>query len=146
RDLGGAVAEIKQRLRSLRLPTGSSIEVGGQYESQRKSFRELLTVFGVSASLVLVILLFQFRSWLPAALLLAAAPLSLAGAFALLWATGTELNVSSAMGLILLIGLVVKNGIVMLDYAHRLQDGGMEMREAIAEAARVRLRPILITT
>jgi CzcA family heavy metal efflux pump len=146
RDLGSAVAEIQQRLKSLRLPTGSSIAVGGQYEAQRQSFRELLTVFGVSASLVLVILLFQFRSWLPAALLLAAAPLSLAGAFALLWVTGTELNVSSAMGLILLIGLVVKNGIVMLDYAHRLRDEGAPLREAIEAAARVRLRPILMTT
>ncbi|MBV8199663.1 MAG: efflux RND transporter permease subunit [Acidobacteria bacterium] len=146
RDLGSAVAEIQQRLRSLRLPTGYSTEVGGQYESQRQSFRELLTVFAVSASLVLVILLFQFRSWLPAALLLAAAPLSLAGAFALLWATGTELNVSSAMGLILLIGLVVKNGIVMLDYAHRLRDEGAPLRDAIEAAARVRLRPILMTT
>jgi len=146
RDLGSAVAEIKPRLRSLRLPTGYSVEVGGQYESQRQSFRELLTVFGVAASLVLVILLFQFRAWLPAALLLLAAPLSLAGAFALLWATGTELNVSSAMGLILLIGLVVKNGIVMLDYAHRLRDEGAPLREAVAAAARVRLRPILMTT
>jgi CzcA family heavy metal efflux pump len=146
RDLGSAVAELQPRLGSLRLPTGYSIEVGGQYESQRQSFRELLTVFGVSASLVLVILLFQFRSWLPAALLLAAAPLSLAGAFALLWVTGTELNVSSAMGLILLIGLVVKNGIVMLDYAHRLRDEGAPLRDAVEAAARVRLRPILMTT
>jgi CzcA family heavy metal efflux pump len=146
RDLGSTVTEIQSRLRSLHLPIGTSIEVGGQYESQRQSFRELLTVFGVAASLVLVILLFQFRAWLPAALLLAAAPLSLGGAFALLWLTGTELNVSSAMGLILLIGLVVKNGIVMLDYAHRLRDEGAPLQEAIAAAARVRLRPILMTT
>jgi multidrug efflux pump subunit AcrB len=146
RDLGGAVAEIRSRLKSLRLPLGYSVEVGGQYESQRQAFRELLTVFGVAASLVLVILLFQFRAWLPAVLLLAAAPLSLGGAFALLWVTGTELNVSSAMGLILLIGLVVKNGIVMLDYAHRLRDRGAPLAEAVAAAARVRLRPILMTT
>ncbi len=146
RDLGGAVAEIQSRLRTLRLPIGYSVEVGGQFESQRQAFRELLAVFAVAASLVLVILLFQFRAWLPAALLLAAAPLSLGGAFALLWATGTELNVSSAMGLILLIGLVVKNGIVMLDYAHRLRDRGAPLAEAVAAAARVRLRPILMTT
>jgi CzcA family heavy metal efflux pump len=146
RDLGSAVTEIQSRLRSLRLPAGSSIEVGGQAESQRQSFHELLTVFAIAASLVLVILLFQFRAWLPAVLLLAAAPLSLGGAFALLWATGTELNVSSAMGLILLVGLVVKNGIVMLDYAHRLRDEGKPLREAVEAAARVRLRPILMTT
>src|SRR6202007_449930 len=112
-------------------------------ESQRESFRELLTVFGVAASLVLVILLFQFRAWLPAALLLAAAPLSLGGAFALLWLTHTELNVSSAMGLILLVGLVVKNGIVMLDYAHRLCARGAPLAEAIETAGRVRLGPTL---
>jgi multidrug efflux pump subunit AcrB len=146
RDLGSAAAEIQSRLRSLRLPPGYSAEVGGQAESQRQSFHEMLIVFGVAASLVLVILLFQFRSWLPAVLLLAAAPLSLGGAFALLWATGTVLNVSSAMGLILLVGLVVKNGIVMLDYAHRLRDQGKPLREAIEAAARVRLRPILMTT
>jgi multidrug efflux pump subunit AcrB len=146
RDLGGAVADIRARLRSLRLPVGYSVEVGGQFESQRQAFSELLTVFAIAASLVLVVLLFEFREWLPALLLLGAAPLSLGGAFALLWATGTELNVSSAMGLILLVGLVVKNGIVMLDYAHRLRDQGVPLAEAIATAARVRLRPILMTT
>jgi multidrug efflux pump subunit AcrB len=146
RDLGGAVTEIRAKLKQLALPVGYSIVVGGQYESQRQAFRELLAVFAVAASLVLVILLFQFRAWLPAALLLAAAPLSLGGAFALLWVTGTELNVSSAMGLILLVGLVVKNGIVLLDYAHRLRDQGMPLAEAVAAAARVRLRPILMTT
>jgi CzcA family heavy metal efflux pump len=146
RDLGSAVAEIRSRLRGLRLPAGYSLEVGGQYESQRQAFRELLMVFGVAASLVFVILVFQFRAFTPAVLLLGAAPLSLGGAFLLLWATGTELNVSSAMGLILLIGLVVKNGIVLLDYAHRLRDGGAPLGEAVFEAARVRLRPILMTT
>ncbi|HVT58168.1 MAG TPA: efflux RND transporter permease subunit [Thermoanaerobaculia bacterium] len=146
RDLGSAVGEIKSRLQSLRLPVGYSAEVGGQYESLRQAFRELLMVFGIAASLVLVILAFEFRAMLPAAILLIAAPLSLGGAFALLWVSGTELNVSSAMGLILLVGLVVKNGIVMIDYAHRLQRGGATLPEALAAAARIRLRPILMTT
>jgi CzcA family heavy metal efflux pump len=146
RDLGSAVAEIQRRLRTLRLPVGYSVEIGGQFESQRQAFRELLTVFAIAAALVLVILIFQFGEWLPALLLLAAAPLSLGGAFALLWVTGTELNVSSAMGLILLVGLVVKNGIVMLDYAHRQRLAGLPLAEAIGVAARVRLRPILMTT
>ena len=79
-------------------------------------------------------------------IILAAAPLSLGGAFALLWLTGTDLNVSSAMGLILLVGLVVKNGIVLLDFAEMRHREGMAMREAILAAARVRLRPILMTT
>ena len=79
-------------------------------------------------------------------LILAAAPLSLAGALLALLATGIELNVSSAMGLVLLIGLVVKNGIVLLDYAERERERGIDAAEAVYDAARVRLRPILMTT
>jgi CzcA family heavy metal efflux pump len=146
RDLGSAVAEIKARLEGLRLPVGYSIEVGGQYESQRAAFGELMMVLAVAAVLVFIILVFQFRAFTPALVILAAAPLSFAGSFLLLRVTGTELNVSSAMGLILLVGLVVKNGIVMLDYAFRLRAGGTRMQEAVYEAAKVRLRPILMTT
>jgi CzcA family heavy metal efflux pump len=146
RDLGSAVSEIRRGLRAIKLPIGYSFEVGGQYESQRQAFRELLTVFGIAASLVLIVLVVEFRAFTPAILLLAAAPLSLGGAFGLLWATGSELNVSSAMGLILLVGLVVKNGIVMLDYAHRLRAEGTPFTEAVAAAAQVRLRPIVMTT
>jgi CzcA family heavy metal efflux pump len=146
RDLGSAVAEIQTKLRALKLPVGYTTEVGGQYASQRQSFRELLTVFAIAAALVFIILLVQFGRFLPAMLILAAAPLSLAGAFALLLLTHTDLNVSSAMGLILLVGLVVKNGIVLLDYAHHLHAQGHPFTEALEIAGRVRLRPILMTT
>jgi CzcA family heavy metal efflux pump len=146
RDLGSAVAEIQAKLAGLKLPVGYTTEVGGQYASQRQAFRELLIVFAIAAALVFIILVVQFRRFLPAVLILLAAPLSLGGAFALLLITGTDLNVSSAMGLILLVGLVVKNGIVLLDYAHRLRDEGMPFTEALETAGRVRLRPILMTT
>jgi CzcA family heavy metal efflux pump len=146
RDLGGAVAEIRSRLADLALPVGFSLEVGGQQESQRLAFRQMVLVLAVAGALVFTILLVQFRAFTPAILILAAAPLSFGGAFLLLWLTGTELNVSSAMGLILLIGIVVKNGIVMIDYAHRLAGSGMPLPEALFEAAQVRLRPILMTT
>jgi CzcA family heavy metal efflux pump len=146
RDLGSAVAEIKTKLAAIKLPVGYTTEVGGQYASQQQSFRELLTVFAIAAALVFVILVVQFRHFLPAVLILLAAPLSLAGAFALLLIVGIDLNVSSAMGLILLVGLVVKNGIVLLDYAHRLRDEGTPFTEALEIAGRVRLRPILMTT
>src|SRR6185312_260393 len=104
-------------LSGMSLPVGYTWEVGGQYESQQRSFRELLLVSAIATALVLLVLVIQFRSFRAAAIILAAAPLSLGGAFALLWITGTDLNVSSAMGLILLVGLVVKNGIVLLDFA-----------------------------
>jgi CzcA family heavy metal efflux pump len=146
RDLGSAVAEIRSRLAELRLPVGYTYEIGGQYESQRQAFQELLWVFGVAAVLVFTILVLQFRSFTPSLLILAAAPLSLGGALLLLLATGTDLNVSSAMGLILLIGLVVKNGIMLMDYTSRLHDAGEPFESAIAHAGRVRLRPILMTT
>ena len=125
------MAELKGALAGVKLPLGYTLEVGGQYESQRRAFRELLLVFGGATALVFLVLVVQFRRFTPSALILVAAPLSLGGAFALLLATRTELNVSSAMGLILLVGLIVKNGIVMLDYAHHLHDGGMPLREAV---------------
>jgi multidrug efflux pump subunit AcrB len=125
---------------------GYSVEVGGQYETQRQAFRELLLVFATAAALVLLVLVVEFRSLTPAIILVLAAPLSFGGAFLLLRLAGSELDVSSAMGLILLVGLAVKNGIVMLDYAHRLHVEGRPFVEAIEAAAKVRLRPILMTT
>jgi len=146
RDLGSAIAEIRTQLQKLKLPVGYSYEIGGQYESQQQSFRELLMVFGIAVMLVFIILVIQFRAWTPALLILLAAPLSLGGALFLLWLTGTDLNVSSAMGLILLIGLVVKNGIMLLDFSERLHETGEPFEQAIAHAGRIRLRPILMTT
>jgi CzcA family heavy metal efflux pump len=146
RDLGGAATEIQGRLARLKLPVGYSLEVGGQYESQRQAFRELMLVFGAAAALVLLVLVFEFRSLTPSLILLLAAPLSFGGSFLLLRLAGSELDVSSSMGLILLVGLAVKNGIVMLDYAHRLHAEGQPFVDAVVNAARVRLRPILMTT
>ena len=146
RDLGSAVAEIQQKLGALNLPIGYTYEIGGQYQSQRQAFRELLMVFALAIVLVFVILVTQFRAWVPALLILLAAPLSLGGAFLLLWITGTELNISSAMGLILLAGLVVKNGIMLLEFSERLHADGEPLESAIAHAGRIRLRPILMTT
>jgi len=146
RDLGSAVAEVRSKLAQVKRPVGYTTEVGGQYAAQRRSFRELLTVFAVATALVFIILVVQFGRFIPAILIILAAPLSLSGAFALLKITGTDLNVSSAMGLILLVGLVVKNGIVLLDYTHHLRDLGHPFTEALEIAGRVRLRPILMTT
>jgi multidrug efflux pump subunit AcrB len=95
---------------------------------------------------VFAILVSQFRAWVPALLILLAAPLSLGGALLLLWLTGIDLNISSAMGLILLVGLVVKNGIMLLDFSEKLRAEGEPFEAALAHAGRIRLRPILMTT
>ena len=146
RDLGSAAAEIRSKLQGLKLPVGYTWEVGGQYLAQRQAFREMLEVLCIASALVFVILVVHFRAFSPALLILGAAPLSLAGALIALVVTGTELNVSSAMGLVLLVGLVVKNGIVLLDYAERERLRGVRAADAVYDAARIRLRPILMTT
>ena len=146
RDLGSAVAELRGKLEAMTLPVGYTFEIGGQYEAQRTAFRELLAVFGLGAMLVFTILVVHFRAWTPALLILLAAPLSLGGALLLLRLTGADLNVSSAMGLILLVGLVVKNGIMLLDLSESLHAQGEPFASAIAHAGAIRLRPILMTT
>ena len=124
RDLGSAVAEIQTNLDKLTLPIGYTYEIGGQYQAQTQAFRELLMVFALAVVLVFTILVIQFRAWTPAILILLAAPLSLGGALLLLLLTGTDLNISSAMGIILLVGLVVKNGIMLLDFSEKLHEEG----------------------
>jgi CzcA family heavy metal efflux pump len=146
RDLGSAVAEVQGVLAGVKLPVGYSFEVGGLYASQRQAFRELLLVSAIATALVFLVLVIQFRSFTSALLILLAAPLSLCGAFTMLIVTGTDLNVSSAMGMILLVGLVVKNGIVLLDFAEMRRAEGLPVHDAIIAAARIRLRPILMTT
>ena len=146
RDLGSGVADVQKLLESTKLPLGYTFEVGGQFAAQQQAFRELLIVFALASALVFIILLIQFKRFTAATLIIAAAPLSFGGALLLLAATGTDLNVSSAMGLILLVGLVVKNGIVLLDFAHMRLEEGQPLHDAVLAAARVRLRPIVMTT
>jgi|CZKC01.1.fsa_nt_gi CzcA family heavy metal efflux pump len=145
-DLGGTMTAVQNMMKTVHLPTGMTYEIGGQYESQQQSFRELLTVLGLALAAVFTVLVIQFRAFRPALIMISAAPLSLAGVFGMLFITGTPLNVSSFMGIILMIGLVVKNGIILFEYVGKLREGGMPLDEALATAGRIRVRPILMTT
>jgi multidrug efflux pump subunit AcrB len=145
-SLGTAVDAVRKKLSGWQLPIGYSWEMGGLYEQQQESFRSLFMVLAIALAAVVAVLLFQLRSWARSLAVLAAAPLGLAGGAAALLLTGTSLNVSSMMGAILLVGLVVKNGILLLDHAMWAEDAGKPLREALLEAARARLRPILMTT
>jgi len=145
RDLGSAIADVKNVLGGYKFPVGYTYEIGGQYESQQSSFRELLTVLGLALAAVFTVLVIQFRAFLPALVIISAAPMSLIGVFLLLLVTGTPLNVSSFMGIILMVGLVVKNGIILFEYYERLH-GTMSVTDALVQAGRIRLRPILMTT
>ena len=145
RDLGSAIADVKKVLAGYKFPVGYTYEIGGQYQSQQSSFRDLLFVLALAVAAVFTVLVIQFRAFLPALVIISGAPLSLIGVFLLLLITGTPLNVSSFMGIILMVGLVVKNGIILLEYYERLH-GTMSVSDALVQAGRIRLRPILMTT
>jgi len=144
-SLGSVMAEVRQRLAGLPLPAGSSLEYGGQQAGQRESFRQLLVVFALAAGLVLLVMVIHFQSIRAPVLILLGSLLGLTGAAGGLVLTGTPFNVSSFMGLILLVGLVVKNGIILYDAA-RAHGGAEDAATALLAAGRLRLRPILMTT
>jgi len=146
RDLGSAIQEIQQRLpREVALAAGTQIEYGGLYEMQRESFLGLTQVLLLSILLIFLILVFEFRSFSHPIAILAATILCGSGALLALWATRTTLNISSFMGAIMVIGIVHKNGILMLDSEQYFSGRGYPLREAIFHAGRRRLRPILMT-
>jgi CzcA family heavy metal efflux pump len=147
RSLGGVMIDVRRVLRAHPAPADVRVVIGGQYESQQEAFRALLLVLALAAVSVCAVMVVQFESFVEPLIVLLVAPVSFVGALALLLFTGTALNVASFMGLILLVGLIVKNGIILLDFTRlRMRDEGVPLELAIREAARVRLRPILMTT
>jgi CzcA family heavy metal efflux pump len=146
RGMSSAVADIRTMMATVSLPLGYTWQMGGLYESQQQSFRSLVVVLGVAVLLVFAVLVAQFRRFTAAFVILSAAPLSMVGAFGLLWITKTPLNVSSLMGLVLLVGLIVKNGIILVDYADIISKDEPNHLEALVQAGAIRLRPILMTT
>lgn len=147
RSLGSVMSDVKKVLAQNPPPAGARLEIAGQYANQQDSFRALMIVLALASVSVVAIMLIQFRSFIEPIVIVLAAPVSFVGAVGLLWVTGTQLNVSSLMGLILLIGLIVKNGIILLDFtALRMLHNGETLEVAVRHAARVRLRPILMTT
>jgi len=147
RSLGGVMTDVRRVLAALPPPRGIRLALGGQYESQQEAFRALLLVLFLAAVSVSAVMVVQFESFVEPLVVLLVAPVSFVGALVLLLLTKTALNVASFMGLILLVGLIVKNGIILLDFTRlRMRDEGVALEVAIREAARVRLRPILMTT
>jgi CzcA family heavy metal efflux pump len=146
RDLGSVVSDIQKRLVGLKLPEGYHLELGGQYEGQLETQRALGGVMAFGVITVLVVLLAQFRRARFAALVLVTVPLAVVGALATLWLTDIPLNASSLMGCVLLVGLVVKNGILLLEQYELSREAGADVESGLIEAGRVRVRPILMTT
>ncbi len=146
RDLGSAMQEIQQRLpKEVKLPPGTDIEYGGLYQIQKESFLGLTQVLLMSIVLIFVILVFEFRSFAHPFAILLATMLCTFGSLLALHITGETLNISSFMGIIMVIGIVHKNGILMLDSEQHYTGQGLELRDAVFQAGRRRLRPILMT-
>src|SRR5207249_1024899 len=133
-------------MKAERLPPGYRWELGGHYRRQQEAFSSLLTVMIVAALLVYVMLAFQFHSLVLPLLIFLTQPLSIISGLLALWLTHTPLNISSYMGAILLIGLDMKNGILLVEYIQTLRKEGMELRPALLLAGRTRFRPILMTS
>ena len=147
RSLGTIMNDVKPILAANPPPPGIRVELAGQYASQQDAFRALLLVLALAVLSVTAVMVIQFQSFVEPVVVLLAAPLSFVGAMVLLLVTGTPLNVSSFMGLILLVGLIVKNGIILLDFTrHLMRVERMPLSEALQRAGRIRLRPILMTT
>ena len=146
RDLGSAMREIQAKLsQDPWLPPGT-VEYGGLYQQQQESFRNLLVVLLGAILLVFTVLLIEFRSFNEPVAIVFGSVLALFGTVAALWVTGITLNIVSFLGAVIGVGIVAKNGILMLDFSRKLQDEGVELEEALVRAGHRRLRPVLMTS
>jgi multidrug efflux pump subunit AcrB len=146
-DLGSAINAIKAKLeKDVKLPPGMTVEYGGLYREQQSSFRELMLALGLAVALVFVTLLIEFRSFSHPIAIMTGAILALGGVLAALFITRTTLNVVSLMGMIMVIGIVAKNGILMLDAVEEHFAAGDTLREALMRSGRRRFRPVLMTS
>jgi HAE1 family hydrophobic/amphiphilic exporter-1 len=144
--LDGAIAAVQGALEGLPPDRDLRVEVGGENEEMRRSFRDLAFAFGLALLLVYMILAAQFESFLHPFTILMAVPLAVVGAVLALLVTGEGINTMSLIGAVILVGIVVNDSIVKVDFINQARDRGMALREAILEAGRVRLRPIIMTT
>jgi multidrug efflux pump subunit AcrB len=145
-DLGSAINQVRVKLRSLTLPPGVSLEYSGLYAEQQKAFHQLALVLIASIVGMFLILVWEFGRLTPVIGVLLGAFSCLAGSFLALDLTGITLNISSFMGIIMVAGITAKNGILLLDHAEAEVAQGADPRLALTNAARIRLRPILMTT
>ncbi len=147
RDLGGIIGDVKQMLDGIHLPPGVTVEIGGQYKSQQQAFKELMLILAFGILLVFSILLFEFRSFRTSFVILLGTVLSVSGVFLMLWIVRIPLDISAFMGMIMIVGVVVNNGILLIDYAEKyLREKTTNVKEALLMAGKVRMRPILMTT
>ena len=144
-SLGSVMADVQKTVKGLHLPSSVRVVYGGTYAQQQKDFHDMAVVLVLAIVLVFIVLLFEFRNFSAPVAILSSALLSIAGVFMALLVTGKTVNLASLMGLIMVIGIVAKNGILLLDANQKFAHAGFEPEEAMIQAGRRRLRPIFMT-
>ena len=145
RDLRSVTNEVKEVLKNVKVPNDFRIEIGGVAEDQQESFMYLGLALLIAVLLTYMVMASQFESLVYPFIILFTIPLSLIGVALLLLVTGTDLSVMALVGMVMLVGIVVNNGIVLVDYINQLRDKGIELFEAIVDGSTVRMRPVLMT-
>ncbi|MCL5268602.1 MAG: efflux RND transporter permease subunit [Bacteroidetes bacterium] len=146
RDLGSVSADIQNRLNKLNVPTGFQIKQSGNIQQQKSTFKSLLLALVLAIVMVYMVMASQFQSLVDPFIIMFSVPLGLAGVLWALFLTNTDLSVTSFEGVIVMVGIVVSNGILLVDYINRLRKRGVELHEAVTLGGRTRLRPILMTS
>jgi multidrug efflux pump subunit AcrB len=146
RDLGSLSEELDQKFRSMPMPAGFSIRLGGQTEQQREAFGSLYFTSLLALILVYMVLASQFKSLKDPFTIMFSVPMGLIGVFWALYITNTTLSTTSFMGIIMMVGIVVSNGVLLVEYINERRRHGESLHEAVPRAGRIRLRPILMTT
>jgi CzcA family heavy metal efflux pump len=146
RDLGSVASDIQNKLQYIEKPSGFEVQMSGNVEQQNKTFKDLLLAFGLAIILVYMIMASQFQSLVDPFVIMFSVPLGIVGVIWMLFLTNTTLSVTSFEGVIVMVGIVVSNGILLIDYTNRLRKKGIPLNEAIVKAGKTRLRPIVMTT
>jgi multidrug efflux pump subunit AcrB len=145
-DLGTASAAVQRVVDDVPAPDGFTVQLSGQTQAQQEAFASLRFAALMALALVYMILASQFRSLVDPLVIMFSVPLGISGVFIALWLTKTTLNVNSFMGIIMMVGIVVSNGVLLVDFARVLRERGRPLAEATIQAGKTRLRPILMTT
>ncbi|MBQ2003794.1 MAG: efflux RND transporter permease subunit, partial [Peptococcaceae bacterium] len=144
-NVGLVSADIEEQLEKYDMPAGYSFEMGGENEATMEAMGQLMLMLVLAIAFMYLIMVAQFQSLLSPFIIMFTIPLAFTGGFAALYLTGTEVSVIAMIGFVMLSGIIVNNGIVIIDYMNQLRERGMSKVEAIVEAGRTRLRPVLMT-
>ncbi|MBQ4279003.1 MAG: efflux RND transporter permease subunit [Rikenellaceae bacterium] len=144
--LGEVVSQVQALVDSTHLPDGIAVEIGGTVEDQGESFDDMLTLLVLIVILVYIVMATQFESLVMPMIIMCTMPLAFTGVFLALWITGTPLSMIALIGAIMLVGIVVKNGIVIVDFTNLLRDRGQSINQAVINSGKSRLRPVLMTS